>query len=806
MPRQATILLLLLLSVPAYSLQIQQTRVTGVVKDSTGAAVVNAAVMLAGNNTGTYTGDDGSFLLTIKRESKPCRLVISAVGYKTTSIEIVPDKAEIRAEIIIKQETLNIGEISVNSGRRLQATMVRIPVKDFRHIPSASGNFESLIKTLPGVASNNELSSQYSVRGGSFDENLVYVNDIEIYRPFLIRSGQQEGLSFINPDLVSEVRFSAGGFDASFGDRLSSVLDIKYREPDRTGGAVSAGLLTSSVFLEGKSRDGRFNWLTGARYKSTRFMLKTLDSKGDYQPAFADLQSLLTYKTGRNSALSFLASYASNVYNFIPESRTSTFGTDATAYRLYVAMAGREKDKYRTWNAALGWQTTSMSNVTHKVLFTVFGTDETESFDIQGAYSLSSLDKLTGSENLTDTLMNIGIGGWLAHARNRLAATISSFGYSGNAKSGLTSFSWGAKFRNDSFHDRIKEWRMVDSAGYSVPFSPTGLKVSELVISTNDISNNTAEGYFKLSRVITLGTHSINLDAGIRGTWYSFSDEFMVSPRLSAKTRLGRASSIWIAGGVYFQPPFYREMRYPQGTLNNEVKSQRSAHVVAGYSFDFKSWDRPFRFTAEIFNKKLDRIIPYRLDNVRIIYSGRNIAQGYSRGIDMRLNGEFVPGAESWFSVSIMDSKLCIPGESEDKFPAPSDQTVRVSIFFQDYLPRNPTWRAHINISYATGIPVTSPFNDNYGQYFRMPAYRRVDLGMTKVIKGLGTMENKPGKQSIFREVVAGFEVFNLLDINNTVSYLWVRTVNNLSGATRIFAVPNYLTGRSLNFKLTASF
>lgn len=799
--------LILTVSIEKECFSFQQSLIRGSVKDTTGAPIEKASVFIPSLKTGSYTDISGNFSFSVPVDGKEYNVAVSCVGYKQENILVIFNLNEITLNVTLHESVGNIGEVKISSDRIMKgAALIQIPLKDFNLLPSVSGSFEAILKTMPGVSSHNELSSQYSVRGGNYDENLVYVNDIEIYRPFLIRSGQQEGLSFINPDLAGSVNFSPGGFSASFGDKMSSVLDIKYKIPVAARGSVSMGLLNSSAHIEGVNKSGKLTWIVGARYKSSRLMLKTLDSKGDYQPVFADVQSLISYKTGKNSTLSLLAAYSLNRYNFIPQSRTSTFGNEAQAYQLFVLFAGGEKDRYSTWNSVVTWEFADQKSIIHKILLSSFTTDEKESFDIRGSYSLGSLDKEAGSENFTDSLMNIGIGSWLSHARNKLSAEIQAVTYKGEKGWGDFRISWGSRIRFDRFKDRIKEWTMVDSAGYSIPLNNDNLEMASLISNENNLSYTLFDSYIESEKTIRIGNKSILVEAGIRGLYNSFSEELLFSPRISSGLKTGDKIYFWIAGGLYYQPPFYREMRFPDGTLNRNIRSQKSFHTVAGLTYDFTAWGRPFRLSTEVYNKILSNIIPYRLDNVRLIYSALNIAKGYSRGIDVRLNGEFVPDAESWISLSIMDSKLEIPGVIEGKFPSPSDQTLGVNIFFQDYLPGNPDWRAHINLSFATGIPIISPFNDRYDQYHRLPSYRRVDLGFTKIIKGKNSPVSANGLFRNFDEIFAGIEVFNLLDINNTVSYLWIRTINNLSGNIRQFAVPNYLTGRSLNFKISASF
>ncbi len=802
-----SVLILFLIFINCKISSSQQTSVKGVVTDSIANPIETVSISLFNTPVGTYTDRQGVYSLNIPTNGNEYVIVFSHIGFRTEKRTIICDRPEIIINITLLEDVTGIGEVTISSGRgNTAAPLMRIPVKDIHLLPSASGSFEAILKTMPGVSSNNELTSQYSVRGGNFDENLVYVNDIEIYRPFLIRSGQQEGLSFINPDLVSSVNFSSGGFNALYGDKMSSVLDIVYRKPVSEKGSVNAGLLTSSIHYEGISRNKKLSYLIGVRYKSSRLMLKTLDARGNYQPVFADIQSLISYKTGENSTLSLLSTFSSNTYNFIPQSRVSSFGSEAQAYRLYVLFEGGEKDRYKTLNSVLTWEFSKKNNFSHKIFISVFSSTEKESFDIRGWYSLNSLDKQYGSENFSDSLMNIGIGSWLSHARNRLSANILSLAYKGEKKWENSSLNWGMRIRSDNFNDKIKEWTMVDSSGYSIPVNKDNLLISSLIKSENIINNWLYDTYLQTSHSFFLGSQKVSLNAGLRALYDSFTKELLISPRFSTGIEAGKNLFFYLSEGVYFQPPFYREMRYPDGSLNRQIKSQKSIHTVLGMHYYFNAWGRPFRLTTELYNKVLSNIIPYRLDNVRLIYSGENSAQGFSRGIDFHLNGEFVPNAESWISISVMDSKLEIPSKNIGKFPSPSDQAFNMNIFFQDYLPGYPTWRAHINIAFVTGIPVISPYNDRYDQYHRLPSYRRVDLGITKIIKGPNSP--LPGSKLLkyFNEVFAGVEIFNLLDINNTISYLWIKTVNNLSGQMRQFAVPDYLTGRSLNLRLSATF
>ncbi|NMC39910.1 MAG: TonB-dependent receptor plug domain-containing protein, partial [Bacteroidales bacterium] len=712
--------------------------------------------------TGTYSDSGGAFVLKLPRDSATRVINFTLTGYEPLRITVVCSKNYSLGEIIMNEKSVNLNEITVTAVTETAgAGMVSIPVKEFIFMPTPTYSVEAMLRTLPGVASNNEMTNSYSVRGGNYDENLVYVNGIEVYRPFLIRSGQQEGLSFINPDLVESVLFSPGGFSASYGDKMSSVLDIRYRKPSENRGSVSAGLLYNSAHIEGISTNRKISFLGGVRHKSSRLMLNSLDSKGDYEPVFIDIQGVLSIKTGKVSGLSLLGSTALNIYNFLPGSRESRFGTEAEAYRLFVLFEGRERNRYESRNAAMTWDY-NPGNTSHKFILSWFGASETEKSDIRGYYSLNVLDKNTGSENFTDTLMNIGTGSFLSHARNSLGANVFSAGYSGTLNVPNLVMKWGLKSRRENIRDNIREWKMVDSAGFSIPYN----KGEELIMSSyisagNNIGRWITEAFAETELRYGNSLRKYIATAGLRVTYNNYTGEILASPRVSFKTDFRDKYSVWLASGLYYQPPFHREMRYPDGSINPLIRSQRSFHTVAGMSHSFMAGDRPFKFTAEIYNKILSDIIPYRLDNVRIIYDGENSASGFSRGIELRLNGEFVEGAESWFSLSVMDSKLRIPGSIDRMFPSPSEQTVILNIYFQDYLPGNPSYRAHINISFATGLPVTSPFNSRYDKFHRMPPYRRVDLGMTRVFRQ--PLKSADGRTSIFREIVAGIEVFNLL-------------------------------------------
>ncbi|MFO7755663.1 MAG: TonB-dependent receptor [Bacteroidales bacterium] len=800
------LIIFLLLNGLLLDAQEVRTVITGHVHDEQGQAIALVNIGIEGLPYGSYTKEDGSYSLQLPADNRQHKLVFSSIAYINREIDFIASPDTLMLNITMQQDITGLQDVTIREYRREAASLKNIPLKDIDILPAAAGSVEKLLVSLPGVNSNNELSSQYRVRGGNYDENLVYVNDIEIYHPVLIKTGRQEGLSFLNPDLISSVRFSPGGFDVSYGDRMSSVLDIKYREPAENRGTLKPGLLISSAHIEGISENKRFSYLAGARYKTNQLLLQTLDTKGSYRPAFYDIQSLLRYRLTKNSTLSLMGSYSSNKYSFIPGSRKSAFGSISEAYQLYVLYNGSETDIFRSVNMALALDMETGNGTRHKFIAHYYNSVEEENYDIRGSYSLNLLDKNLGSENFGDSIMNVGAGSWLNHARNILRFNIYTINYKGSWESKDNVLSWGIKYNNESNIDRIREWKKIDSAGYSVPYSAEKLVLSNLTHNDTILSVSRAGAYLINNYSLNISEHRFILTAGARLSYWSFSGELLFSPRLSLSWNPpSKNMRYYIAGGVYYQPPFYREMRYPSGRVNKDIKSQKSVHTVVGTDFDFSLGITPFRLTGEIYYKQLDNIIPYKYDNVRIIYSAENSATGFVRGLDLRLNGEFVEDAESWISLSLMDARHDIQGDDYGYFPSPSDVRFSTNIFFQDYFPSNPGYRAHINIHYSTGIPVSSPYNDRYDNYHRMPSYRRVDLGFTRVFK---SRNNTGGGNflSFFREVIAGFEVFNLLDIRNTISYNWLTTVNNLSGESRQYAVPNYLTGRSYNIKLICEF
>jgi len=788
--------------------------VKGTISDPEGIPLELVNVSIKGSPRGTTTDSLGNFQLTLSG-NETSLLQFTYLGFKPHESEVNGKEGEIKSLVIVLEPRFNkLKEVKVASRRNIEAGFIKLEMKHAQIIPSVSGNIESYLKTLPGVTSNSELSSQYSVRGGNYDENLIYINDIQVYRPFLIRSGRQEGLSIVNSDLASSVKFSAGGFNASYGDKMSSVLDITYKKPNHFGGGFTMSLLGGSLYLQGLSTNKKLSWLVGARYKPNRYLLKTLDTRGDYKPSFGDIQTYLNYRINKNWDLDFLGNANMNQYFFRPENRRTSFGTLVNAVQLYVLFEGQEKDKFNTWLGAFSANYKPSEKLKIKFIASTFTTLEEENYDIEGFYSLNELDKEIGSENLGDSIMNIGVGHFIDHARNHFRGDVISFKHKGTLKTDMWSMKWGLGLQNEKIDDRMVEWKMVDSAGYSIPYSDTEINLALSVTAKNNISSWRSTAYFLFVRSFNLSQVNVDVEAGIRSQYWTFNDQWLVSPRISfiIDPSWQKKLRFRIATGSYNQPPFFKELKNAKGVINHQIHAQRSWHFLIGNDLDFQAWNRPFRFTTNLYYKSLSDLIPYKINNVRIIYSALNNAEGYATGIEFKINGEFVKGAESWASLSLMRTKertltdrQGFPQKS-GYYPRPTDQLVNFGLFFQDYFPTNPTFKVYMTLHYSTGIPVTSPSEESNEYYFRMPAYRRVDIGISKILKDEHSIMGDRGWLRHFKTAWVSLEVFNLLGINNTISYTWITTVNNLNHNVGQFAVPNYLTSRRLNLKFITSF
>jgi hypothetical protein len=796
--------LILILSAANVFAQSNNATLFGKLTDEKGKSIEFANITIKNSTIGTVSNRNGEYLLRIPAK-KTVVIVFSIVGYQTVEKTLIPaEEQRIEMNIPLKQINQEIGEVKVTQLRRNKTNMDRIDSKFLTNITDAgSGGVEALIKTLPGVSNNNELSSQYSVRGGNFDENLVYVNDIEVYRPFLIRSGQQEGMSFINSDMVSSIEFSAGGFDAKYGDKMSSVLDIKYRKPTGFAGSASASLLGGSLQLEDLSKNGKFSHITGIRYKTNRYILGTLDEKGDYNPRFVDFQTYMTYKFSKTFDISFLGNLAQNQYNFMPQTRKTSFGTFNKAYNATIYFEGQEIDKFVTSTGALVGNYHPGDQLNMKFIVSAFNSKEEETYDILGQYYLNELERNLGSENLGDSVLNIGVGTFLNHARNYLNATVYGFEHKGAYNSERHLLNWGIKAQVEKINDKMNEWILRDSTGYAIPYVGNEIKLYSTTNTNNSMNSTRLTGYIQDTYQIPVNKGSLYATGGVRAQYWSYSDEFLISPRATIRYYPDwEANFVFhLSGGIYDQPAFYKELKDRNGIIYPNTKAQRSTQVLFGTDYVFRAWNRPFKFTSEMYFKVMTNLIPYEIDNVRIRYLPNKIANGYATGLDMKVNGEFVSGIESWASLSVMKTEEDVLGDRHGYIPRPTDQRFNFSVFFQDYFPGNPTWKMHLTAFYGSRLPTGPPNSEPFMNVFRIPPYRRIDLGLSKVLINQDHKKYRYKALDSIKDMWLSLEVFNLLGINNTISYLWV--ANNTGD---MFGVPNYLTKRKLNLKLTVKF
>ncbi len=813
---------------PKLSLAQKNAIIFGKISDSTGQHIADVNIQVRNENILSSSNEDGSYQIQVPAE-KELELIFTYVGRNPFYIKVDPigsgEKKYIPIQLSygISLKTFVIAE----ERDREKISMVSIDPKKIEALPNVSGSFESILKTLPGVTSNSELSSQYNVRGGNYDENLIYVNDIEIYRPFLPRSGQQEGLSFIHTELVQNVKFSAGGFEARYGDKLSSVLDIKYKDPTKFASSVNAGLLGVQSHIEGASKNLRFTYLLGARYWSNKYVLGTLDVQGDYQPSFYDVQTLLNFHPKENLSISVLGSFAQNRYNFIPQNRETTFGTVNRAYRLNIYFDGADLMEYQTGTlaATINYKPSPFTQL--KLIASTFYSNENEIFTVEGAYRLSDIETDLGSDNFAQARNLRGIGYFINNARNAVIAQVSNIGHRGYHTIGKNNVQWGAFFQTEHIQDKLHEWQYDDSSGFSRPqLDSNGNFVLNNFLSTRlNLSSYRLHGYIQNSQTINK-TYNAILTYGLRANYWSYNQQLVFSPRfqfgfepnrkhnrlVKDKVIEGKIKKDWMikaAYGWYYQPPFYRELRDFDGVLNPTIKAQRAIHYVVGGDMNFVAWNRPFKFMTEVYYKQLDNLIPYEIDNVRIRYFANNNSSGYASGIDFRVNGEFVKGAESWASVSFMKTQEKITGVKDvfgnDIKPSyiarPTDQRFTFAIYFQDYLRNNPKIRMNLNLVYGSGLPFGVPDRNRYNDNNRMPSYRRVDIGLNRVLISEDTKTRDTFWRRRFKSAWVGIEIFNLLGINNTISYIWIEDVS----ANR-YAVPNYLTNRRINLRLLLKF
>lgn len=842
--RFSVILLFLLMAVTMMAQQPKGT-IQGKVTDKNNRPLDLVNVAVIGMPGGTSTNTSGDYSLDVPANAF-VKVAFSYVGYEREIYTIRLKAGEERELNVLLLENQEVMPTATIEGKRTgDQGMEKLPPKLTVEIPTVSGNaVEELVKrTALGVSSSNELSSQYSVRGGNYDENLVYVNDVEIYRPFLVSSGEQEGLSFLNSDLVEEIRFSAGGFDAKYGDKMSSVLDITYKDPQHSEYGFQASLLGGSAFAQDVNEQKTLSYIAGIRYKTNQYVLNSLETSGEYQPTFLDFQGLVHWKPTALVHISLLGNISDNTYEMVPESRETRFGTLNEALRFKVYFDGREIDRFRTYNTALTFRYLPSDELNLQLIGAVYRADESETYDIQGQYWLDELETDLGDDDFASAGLNRGVGTYLNHARNYLTANVFSIKHVGSFLNEKWNLHWGLKAQREIIDDEMWEWTMLDSAGFSLPHTPDNignmfpftpdndLEINELIISESTLTSNRYTGHLQNKWNFGDSTE-YNLTTGVRFHHWTLNGEWLVSPRLALDVAPNWKSDISyrLAAGIYYQPPFFREMRGFNGQLNTDIKAQRSIHIVAGQYWNFDAWGRPFRFATEVYYKHLDNLIPYEVDNVRLRYFADNMAHGYATGIDMKVNGEFVKGIQSYAGLSVMqtqediegdfyydyynaDGELIVPGITLDEtavdsvrhepgyVPRPTDRRVNFTLFFQDYLPKNPTYKMHLNMVFGTGLPFGPPSHERYKDTLRMPPYRRVDIGFSKQLLSEKSKLKAGSPFRHFETIWLTVEVFNLLQNNNTVSYLWISDINN-----RQYAIPKYLTSRRINVRLVARF
>ena len=798
------ICLLGLLSVKLNASVVDSATVSGIIVNSDNKPVEDVQVSVLGSLTHpAYSTAQGKYEIRISSTTE-VTLVFASINFnqERRTIKLHPGEhivlniqlhANILPEVEIKDNAI------LSNGTKLDAKMVEF-------IPSASGDFNTLLFSQPGVSSSNELSSGYSVRGGNFDENLVYVNDVEVYRPFLVRSGQQEGLSFVNPDMTSSVLFSAGGFDAMYGDKLSSVLDIQYKKPRKFNATAAASLLGGSLCLEDASKDYRFTWLLGARYKTSQYLLENTSVQGEYRPSFIDIQTYMTYDLSDVWELDFLGMYSNNRYNVVPQTSLTDFGTVNQPLQLMVYFNGQEVDLFQTGQAAVTATYHPNNRLNLKFIASAFKTSEDETFDIEGQYYINQLGTNLGSSSFGQAVNNLGVGTYIDHGRDYLTATVANLEHKGKLSIGKNSFLWGIKGQHELVTDQLSQWTYLDSAGYSLPQSSLNqIELQNVLKSQSSLTSDRISGFSQYVWKTSLkDTSNLIITGGIRANYWDVNQQTVVSPRGTAawKPYWKKNFLFRFSAGMYYQPPFFQELIDQNGIIHTDVKAQQSTHFVLGSDYVFQLWNRPFKFTSEAYFKLLDDLNPYTINDVRIQYLANNSGYGHITGIDFKLNGEFVKGLESWFRLSLMDGSYRLKDTTLARaIPLPTNQLVNFTLFFQDYLPKFPDFKVHVSLLFGSSLPFGPPNSPVYDDVLKMPPYKRVDIGFSyQLIKE----SRRLPAANVFhhlKSVWLGLEVLNLLQVNNVASYSWITASN---GTT--YAIPNYLTTRQLNVKLIVKF
>lgn len=790
----------------------QSIKIYGNIKDETNKTVAFVNIFTEDNKFHDISDSLGRF--AVKISDSYSFIYFQYLNDEPLKVKIPKNQGSIKMNITLGA-TNRIDDVIIEADKVNATGIISVEAKISEVLPSISGGIESLIKTELGVAgSRNELSSKYSVRGGSFDENLVYVNGIEIYRPQLIRSGQQEGLSFINPKMVSKAKFSSGGFEAKYGGKLSSVLDISYKHADKNEFSADASFLGGSLYYQRLSKNKKLSIISGLRYKSTRYLLNSLETTGDYNPRFLDFQTYLSYRINPKFDIRFLGNISDSKFNFIPKSDKTNFGNVEKLLSLDVFYTGQETDRFYSNTGALSFNFHPNKNLNYSVNLSAYSADESEKFDIIGFYNLNQLNNDIGSENAGDSTLNLGNGAYMQHARNYLLINGFQATHTAYYKKNNHYLNWGIIYKYDLINDKIDEWNLLDSASYSVPDNKTELTVDENIKSENkQLENNRFTAYIQDKYLIQDYLMQYEFIGGMRFHYNTLSDEFLWSPRVAIAAKSGgkNKSVFRFSSGIYYQPVFYREIRKFDGSISENKSAQKSIHFVLGHQFQFKALGRNFKLFTEIYYKKLNNIIPFEMDNIRVKYYANTRTSGYVKGIDTKLKGDFVPGIDSWFSLSFLKTEEKVNGiinniDSSFYIPRPTDQRVTANLFVQDYLPGNKNFKAYLNFVFGTGFPFGEPRNIIYKAQYRSFSYQRVDLGASAVL----IKENKTYQSKFlnyFKSVWLTVEVFNMLDINNTISYRWIHVVPNSSIAVNDinnnFPVPYNLTGRRFNLKLS---
>ncbi len=780
---------------------VAQVKISGKVSDEAGNPIEFASVRIAGTAIGTNTDTKGAYQLSVPARDT-VMVVFSCIGYSDVKRQLIKPKGTMTLNAKLYEKAHQLQDLQVTEFKKQTSQMQNIDATKLRLTPDASGgSVESVLTTMAGVSTKNEMSSQYMVRGGTYDENSVYINGIEIYRPQLISSGQQEGLSIINPDLVGNVAFSTGGFSAEYGDKMSSVLDITYREPQSLEGALSMSLMGGSLSLGQGSK--RFSQIHGFRYKRNSSLLGSLETKGEYDPQYFDYQTNLNFKISSKWKASFLGNIAINNYRFTPETRETSFGTSTNAKQFKVYFDGQEKDKFETYFGALSLNYRHSKSSDFTLLASGYLTNELVGYDIHGEYWLDEAGT-TGDGSVGGEL---GVGKYHEHSRNRLKASVFTLSLKGNSSISHNNLTYGATFQHENIHDRTREWEQRDSAGYSLPHTGgAGVNMVYNLTSRHDLGSTRISAFALDSYKIYSSAGLITVNGGVRVSYWNFNKEFLFSPRASVGfvPKRNEKFALRFATGLYYQAPFYKEYRVEHTdalgnteiSLNTDIKSQRSIHFILGGDYTFRSLNRPFKLSAELYYKNLSNVIPYEIDNLKVVYSGVNSSKGYVSGIDFKFFGQFVEGTDSWLSFSLMKTQEDLNGV---KVPRPTDQRYSVALFFTDYFPKFPKMKFSLKAIYSDGLPMTSPRTTRDVSYFRAPAYKRVDVGISYQLVG---GEKKPQNfLRHFKSIWLGLDCFNLFDISNVSSYYWVTDVNDIQ-----YAVPNYLTRRQLNVRLSMNF